>query len=181
MVASWWSSRRFRETVWTECEHISNPPAEMDRKAEIRYSPALIMGEIDWCSCCLEDVEIYGIYSLAIMTPHQTSSIYEITRKKERTEPDSRRYWGGDFLQWTAGNLRRKLKFRDMGFFQKIPIYQTREAFAEKSERFRRFSRCSEHVFSRCGQLKSSREFLLWIDLIEQQNFLRERGGVRSL
>ena len=127
MVASWWSSRRFRETVSIECDHISNPPAEMDRKAEIRYSPALIMGEIDWCSCCLEDVEIYGIYSLAIMTPHQTSSISKITRKKERTEPDSRRYWGGDFLQWTAGNLRWKFKFRDMGFFQKIPIYYNLE------------------------------------------------------
>ena len=121
MVASCWSSRRFRETVWIECEHISNPPAEMDRKAEIRYSPALIMGEIDWCSCCLEDVEIYGIYSLAIMTPHQTSSISEITGKKGKNRTGFPSLLRRRFSAVNCGQTKAKIKITGHGFFLEDP------------------------------------------------------------
>ena len=86
----------------------------------------------------------------------------------------------GKFQQQTGSKWGRNNRFRDMGFFQKIPVYQTSEEFAEKSERFGRFSRCSEHVFSRCGQLKSGAEFLLGIHLFEQQISVC-RGGVGSL
>ena len=63
-----------------------------------------------------------------------------------------------------------------MDFFQKIPIYYNRVKFAEKSERFGRFSRCSQHIFHRCDQLRSSAEFLLVICLYEQQ-ISTDRGG----
>ena len=102
----------------------------------------------------------------------------QVINKNEK--PDSRRrYKGGDFLQWTASKLRRKLKFWDMGFFQKTPIYQTHGEFDENSEQFGRLSRCSEHVFHRCGQLRSSAEFLLMIYLFEQQ-ISTETGGRRE-
>ena len=101
----------------------------------------------------------------------------QVINKNEK--PDYHcRYEVGDSLQWTARNLRWKLKFRDMGFFQKILIYQTHGEFAEKSEGFGRFSRRSEHVFHRCGQLRSSTEFLLVIGSIWIANFYRGKGGM---
>ena len=54
--------------------------------------------------------------------------------EQNRILPDSRRFSGEDFLQRTAGKLGRNRKIRNMGFFQKIPIYQTHGKFTEKSE-----------------------------------------------
>ena len=56
-----------------------------------------------------------------------------------------------------------------MGVLQNGFMYQTPEKFAEKSERFGRFSRFSGHMFHKCGQLRSSAEFLLVICLYAQQ------------
>ena len=56
----------------------------------------------------------------------------KMTRKKEDNQTDFRHFLSNDFLQRTAGKRRRINKFRDMGFFLKIPIYQNREGFAEK-------------------------------------------------
>ena len=96
---------------------------------------------------------------------------------KKITKVDFRHFSSNDFLQWTAGKLRRKLKFWDMGFFQKIPIYQTHEEFAEKSERFGRISGCSGHVFHKCGHLRNLAEFLLGIGLFKEQISVCTRGG----
>ena len=73
--------------------------------------------------------------------------------EQNRILPDSRRFSGEDFLQRTAGKLGRNRKIRNMGFFQKIPIYQIRAEFAENGERFGRYSRCSGRVFHKCGQI----------------------------
>ena len=58
---------------------------------------------------------------------------------QNRRLPDSRRFSGEYFLQQTAGKLGRNRQIRDMGFFQKIPIYQTLEGFAEKVNGLRDF------------------------------------------
>ena len=52
--------------------------------------------------------------------------------EQNRRLSDSRRFSGEDFLQRTAGKPRRKLKFWDMGFFQKIPIYHICEELLKK-------------------------------------------------
>ena len=91
---------------------------------------------------------------------------YSFVRKRLS---DSRRYSGEDFLQRTLGKLGRNSKIQNMGFLQKIPIYQTLVKFAEKSERFGIFSGCSEHIFHKYDQLINSTQFLLMICLFKQQ------------
>ena len=123
------------------------------------------------------------------MSCHLISSCRQITPEiaafidissQEDNQTDFRHFLSNDFLQRTAGKRRQINKFRDMGFFLKIPIYQTCEGFAEKVNGLGDFLGCSGHVFQKCGQLRNLAEFLLEILIYLNNKFCCQQkvGGL---
>ena len=86
----------------------------------------------------------------------------------------------GKFWQQTGSKGGRNNQFWDMDFLQNGLIYLRHEKLSQNSEAYGRYMRGFEHIFHRCGQLRSSVEFLLVIYLFKQQSFVC-KGGEQSL